>query len=69
MGFYSLKVGQSPSKFFDKVFDAVLHAQRTLSKKTLTKFLMEDYEKSDHLSFVLFFLISVSTYILSPQMI
>jgi hypothetical protein len=45
MGFYSLKVGQSPSKFFDKVFDAVLHAQRTLSKKTLTKFLMEDFDR------------------------
>ena len=25
MGFYFLKVGQSPSKFFDKVFDAGLH--------------------------------------------
>ena len=45
MGCYSLKVGQSPSKFFDKVFDAGLHAQRTLSKKTLTKFLMEDFDR------------------------
>ena len=29
---------RSPLKFFDKVFDAGLHDQRTLSKKTVTKF-------------------------------
>ena len=35
-------VRQSPLKFFDKVFDAGLHDQRTLLKKTLTKFFMEN---------------------------
>jgi hypothetical protein len=35
-----------PSNFFDKVFDGGLHGQRTLSKKTLTKFL----NQSKHLS-------------------
>jgi hypothetical protein len=34
-----------PSKFFDKVFDVGLQDQRTLSKKTLTKFLMENFER------------------------
>jgi hypothetical protein len=45
MGFYSLKVGQSPSKFFDKVFDAGLHDQSILSKKTLTKLLVENFNR------------------------
>ena len=38
------KIGWISSKFFDKVFDAGLHGQRTLSKKTLTKFLMENFD-------------------------
>ena len=36
---------QSPSKFFHKVFDAGLHDQRTLLKKTLTYFFMENFER------------------------
>jgi hypothetical protein len=35
---------QSPSKVFLKVFNAGLHEQRTLSKKTLIKFLMENFD-------------------------
>jgi hypothetical protein len=34
-----------PSKFFDKVFDAGLHDHRTLSMKTLAKFLMENFDR------------------------
>jgi hypothetical protein len=41
MDFYSIK---SPSNFFEKVFDAGLHDQKTLSKKTLTKLLMENFD-------------------------
>ena len=44
MGFYSVQARQSPSKFFDKVFDAGSHDQRTLLKKTLTKLLMENFD-------------------------
>ena len=44
MGFYSFKVHQSLSKFIDKVFEAGLHDQRTLSKKTLTNFSMENLD-------------------------
>ena len=36
---------QSPSKFFDKVLDAGSHDQRTLSNKTLTKFLIENFDR------------------------
>jgi hypothetical protein len=45
MEFYSIKVHQSLSKFLTKVFDAGLHGQNTLSKKTLTKFLMENVDR------------------------
>ena len=41
MGIYGVK---SPSKFFDKVFNASLHDQKALSKKTLTKLLMENFD-------------------------
>jgi hypothetical protein len=37
-------IRQSPSKFSDKVFDAGLHDQRTLSKKTLTNIFMENFD-------------------------
>ena len=33
------------SKFYDNVFYAGLHDHRTLSKKTLTKFLMENFDR------------------------
>ena len=36
---------QSPSKFFDKVLDAGSHDQRTLSNKTLTQFLIENFDR------------------------
>jgi hypothetical protein len=42
MDFYSIK---SPTNFFEKVFDAGLHDQKTLSKKTLTKFLIENFDR------------------------
>jgi hypothetical protein len=45
MAFYSIKVHQSPSKFLTKVVDAGLHGQTTLSKKTLTTFLMENFDR------------------------
>ena len=45
MEFYSIKVRQSPSKFLTKVFDAGLHGQNTLSKKALTKFWMENFDR------------------------
>jgi hypothetical protein len=45
MEFYSIKVHQSPSKILTKVFDTGLHGQKTLSKKTLTKFLMENFDR------------------------
>jgi hypothetical protein len=45
MELYSIKVHQSPSKFLTKVFDAGLHGQNTSSKKTLTKFLMENFDR------------------------
>ena len=38
-----------PSKFFDNVFDACLHDQRILSKKTLTKFLMDNFDRVNRL--------------------
>jgi hypothetical protein len=37
---FPIKVHQSPSKFLTKVFDAGLHGQ-----KTLTKFLMENFDR------------------------
>jgi hypothetical protein len=35
----------SPSKVLTKVIDAGLHGHKTLSKKTLTKFLMENFDR------------------------
>jgi hypothetical protein len=42
MDFYSVKVRQSSLTI--KVFDAGLHAQRSLSKKTVTTFLMKNFD-------------------------
>jgi hypothetical protein len=42
--FWLVNSHQSPSKFFHNLFDAGLHDQRTLSKKTLIKFLMEQFD-------------------------
>jgi hypothetical protein len=44
--FYIYQYGWSsiPSKSI-KVVDAGLHSQKTLSKKTLTKFLMENFDR------------------------
>jgi hypothetical protein len=36
---------QSSSKFFDKVLDVGSHDQRTSTKKTLTKFLIENFDR------------------------
>ena len=38
MGFYSLKVGQSPSKFFDKVVDAGLQIKELCQRKLWPSF-------------------------------
>jgi len=45
MGFLFRQIRQSQSTFFDKVFDAGLHDQKTLWKETLTKFLMENFDR------------------------
>jgi hypothetical protein len=48
MEFYSIKVHQSPSKFLTKVFDAGLHGQKTLSK-----FLMENFDRVNRALYIL----------------
>jgi hypothetical protein len=45
MGFLFRQICQCQSAFFDKVFDAGLHDQKTLRKKTLTKFLMQQFDR------------------------
>ena len=47
MKFYSVKVRQSASKFLIKVFDAGLHDQISLSKFSLIKFLMENFDREN----------------------
>ena len=44
-GFLFRQICHSQSTFFDKVFDAGLHDQKTLWKKSLIKFLIENFDR------------------------
>jgi hypothetical protein len=45
MGFIFCQIRQSQSKLFEKVFEAGLQDQNTLLNKTLTRFLIENFDR------------------------
>ena len=45
LGFIFCQIRQSQSKLFEKVFEAGLQDQNTLLNKTLTRFLIENFDR------------------------